>query len=278
MAHTLMVPSIGLRSKSALLITVTGAPEAHRIDPAVKQVPISVSRGVDVWSLGCLYSEVATWICFGRSRVEQYRVQRQQEVAQKLNNPEDGDLFHDGEVVLNTVEESHTSIHDSHRIDDFITPRIVNEVIGEMLKDQRLRISAIQTYVKSEKAIRAAAKELQNFRGVSASPTSSTRHSNLNADSNQSVEPELPQQASADRLPSLLSSRLDQSPTETPATDLMNGTSDPSQRILSVHSVLKWKHDRKAGLNAHLTNSHLLKPLNDRDLVSILSSHSAGCD
>lgn len=236
------------------------------MDAAVQNVPINISRKVDVWSLACIFSEIAAWVGHGSRRVEQYRIERQEEVAKKLSNPEDGDLFHDGEKVLEAVENCHRSIDHSRRVDDFITPKVV-KVIGDMMEDHKFRIDALQAHNKAEKAIRAATEDLKSFRnGIPGhSPTSDIR-------SNFTQSPEPPASpaeegeaivANGNASAPFISNQESASPFV--SNDPPNATDLPPW--LSVSSMQKWRASKKFGIPAELPDENLLRGIQGRDLV-----------
>ena len=239
---------------------------------------VSVPRCVDIWSLGCIYSEVATWIGHGWLRVEQYRKQRQMEAQQKLNDPEIGDLFHDGENVLDAVEDSHASVLESRRIDDFITRRMVKDVISEMLESQRVRMDAPQVYNKAHKSFVAANKELEAFRSKRSSfqPPSDEIHVSTAAATPYIGDSPQGQTTAEDRR---RSPSPELSPGKAPVrTDTVsNQAQDPPPRI-SVKEVLKWKNEPKMGIGIpkQLPNHDYLNNIKGRDSVCSLFRRCCG--
>lgn len=109
---------------------------------------------------------------YGQDRVEEYRSQRCQEVAQKIKNRGedgyDGDLFHDSIDILDTVNDIHKSMSRGTAgvsVDDFMTPQIVRTVIPEMIeKDIMARSRAPQAYNQMIKAKHWAQESLMEFR------------------------------------------------------------------------------------------------------------------
>lgn len=84
-----------------------GAPECWAADIAVDRQ--GVTQAVDIWSLGCVYSELAVWSAYGYPRLLQFRHERAREVKQSLGS---GKLpcFHDGENLLLSVKSIHEGI------------------------------------------------------------------------------------------------------------------------------------------------------------------------
>ena len=234
---------------------------------------VSVPRSVDIWSLGCIYSEVATWIGHGWPRVEQYRNQRQMEVEKKLNDPEIGDLFHDGEKVLDAVEDSHTSVHESRRIDDFITSRMVRDVISEMLESPRVRMDAHQVYNKAHKSFVAARKELEAFRSKRSSFQPSSDGVYVNSAAAMPAMGNSPQgHATAEDCrgsPSPGPSERGEASVRPIAVSNQGQDSPPR---ISVKEVLKWKNEPKMGIGIpkQLPNHDYLNSIKGRDSVCSL--------
>src|SRR4051812_39558627 len=76
----------------------TACPEKSRSRDTVTLDMAILQKG-DVWSLGCVFSEVATWLILGRMGVSRYRKVRQQESGR--------DDFHDGYSVKPIVTAWH---------------------------------------------------------------------------------------------------------------------------------------------------------------------------
>ena len=103
--------------------------------------------------------------------LEQYRQDRHLEVAKKIGTFEDGDLFHDGRIRLDTITEYHRSIRDHRRVNDFVTHRIVEQVIETMLEvaDKR-EDSPRKLRREMQDAFLAAEKDLKRHRASAAQP------------------------------------------------------------------------------------------------------------
>ncbi|KAL6716241.1 hypothetical protein ACLMJK_005807 [Lecanora helva] len=136
-----------------------GAPETFRKE---FNTPLYVEQDVDIWSLGCVYSVVASWITAGWGKVEEYRLQRQTEVEQKLGLSH-GDLFHDGQIPLEAVRSNHENVKLNHRIDDFITVKVLDLIMTNMLKTQGHRLNADQLYFEAQTIVTEARADLQKF-------------------------------------------------------------------------------------------------------------------
>jgi hypothetical protein len=104
---------------------------------------VKVKQSVDIWSVGCIYSEAAVWIADGYRGVMDYRRRRKAETDQ-LRDFRDGDCFHDGYKVLNAVRETHRNIERSLRVTDNITKQVLDTIIKEMLWESDVRPTANQ--------------------------------------------------------------------------------------------------------------------------------------
>ena len=135
------------------------APEARRWDEKLQKMNLKIKRNVDIWSLGCVFSEVATWVNKGWSQLAEYRNRRIQEMVKSTGKREN--CFHDGKGVLDAVRQSHDDIISSRRANDPITPQVVNNIIGDMLLyEGKDRSEAVPMYSKYRRIIDAASAEI----------------------------------------------------------------------------------------------------------------------
>ena len=112
-----------------------GAPESF--PPPQFRGKLQVGPGVDIWSFGCVLSEVATWLVGGTKGLEHYRTLRT-----KSHNVDfrDSDSFHNGLDVLPCVPAHHESLREALQSQgDTITQDILTLIDSYMLKskDQR---------------------------------------------------------------------------------------------------------------------------------------------
>lgn len=110
----------------------SGAPECYRADRDTEKIRFLVKQSVDIWSLGCIFSEAAVWVIHTKDGLLEYRRRRQMETAQILGF-RDGDCFHDGRRVLATVTQVHGTLADDIRSSDHVTGATVEMVTKEML-------------------------------------------------------------------------------------------------------------------------------------------------
>ena len=146
------VSILGLRWANSL----TGAPETFRPDDEVKYFPVQVRRDVDIWSIGCVFSEAAVWSRFGWEGVLEYRRLRQAEV--KTRQDLDGEqLFHDGRHLLQAVHDTHKQILENQRDMDLVTVEILRLLNKDMLlSDGKPRYSARGIFHESRSIIKKA--------------------------------------------------------------------------------------------------------------------------
>ncbi|PMD45721.1 hypothetical protein L207DRAFT_630123 [Hyaloscypha variabilis F] len=132
----------------------------------------------DLWSLGCVLSEAATWVVLGYSGIKTFatlrrqtlnricaehekdRLERETEADRSVNIPLPGDYFHDGVDVLAAVTSWHTFLRNSVRRSDTITSRVLDIVDqGLLVSDIKGRWDAKTLYVRLKHAINAGQVE-----------------------------------------------------------------------------------------------------------------------
>lgn len=154
---------------------MAGAPECYRGADFMMKTTKAVGQSVDIWSLGCVFSEVAQWMNHGRSGLLQYRESRK--LATK--SLKDVGCFHDGQNVLECVEATHRNVFINRRKSDYMTRPILKKLVEEMLYEHRGRPSAEQLVVKI-KNIREDVKktrengDLQPITSISRSTTATS--------------------------------------------------------------------------------------------------------
>ncbi|KAK5700213.1 hypothetical protein LTR17_023122 [Elasticomyces elasticus] len=109
-----------------------GAPECYRSDRFSQTTRLQVPQGVDIWSLGCVWSELAVWIVKGYDGLQAYRKRRRAATDELgLQNP---GCFHDGKAVLPCIQEVHNGLRwDSMSDEDYVTGKIWQGLIEQML-------------------------------------------------------------------------------------------------------------------------------------------------
>ena len=132
---------------------MVGAPEQH---PGRRGSLSAVSQGIDIWSLGCVFSIAATWVVYGYQGISQFRKLRQSAILkavpdvnkrQNLRQPPSdlvaGDYFHDSREVLSCVQDWHNVLRSALRKTDSVTSQVLDLVDRKMLRgDASSRIKA----------------------------------------------------------------------------------------------------------------------------------------
>lgn len=145
-----------------------GAPECYRPDDFLESCPLKVKQKVDIWSLGCIYSEAVIWIMTGHDGLFHYRMLRRDAVA-SIPNFRDGNCFHDGHVVLDIVNSKHATLR-SLIDSNCITNRVIDPMISFMLATSDTRPDALQLWKWSQQILKDAMNQLQSKGTVRSSP------------------------------------------------------------------------------------------------------------
>ena len=133
------------------------------------QARLHVRQDVDIWSLGCVLSEVLTWSVYRPFKLLEYRHQRQKESEIRVGR-EAGYAFHDSHMKLNTVSEIHSIIKKDCRVYDQLYLGIV-ELIDNMMQESGSRSNATFSYMKLTQLIKNARREATDT-GVRGRPPS----------------------------------------------------------------------------------------------------------
>ncbi|KAL8894183.1 MAG: hypothetical protein Q9192_004544, partial [Flavoplaca navasiana] len=113
-----------------------GAPETFR-STDLEKCHLLVLQSADIWSMGCVYSEVATWVTEGSAKLLEYRRRRQKEIAQKLGvSSTEEDRFHHFSELLETVRGIHAEIGDNCRRCDLFTPCVIEKLVKAMVRSK----------------------------------------------------------------------------------------------------------------------------------------------
>ncbi|KAF5503624.1 putative serine/threonine-protein kinase MPS1-like protein [Colletotrichum fructicola] len=117
-----------------------GAPERDQMESTGVKVPHTAA--IDTWSLGCVFSAMATWVTlgpqdyinYGERRImahDKLQKERNRDAAMHLSVCKDA--FHDGTRVLQAVLQWHDYLRNSSRRADTITSRVLDLVENDML-------------------------------------------------------------------------------------------------------------------------------------------------
>lgn len=116
------------------------APELQLSD----NVRYNISPKIDMWSLGCIFTEAGVWLSLGESGWQDFKTERAKELS-ALPEPENRgqtDCFHNGSEALKTVRAKADLISSSGRRDDNISAQVVHLTLRTLLVHKDLRHSA----------------------------------------------------------------------------------------------------------------------------------------
>ena len=167
---------------------MTGAPETHRLDGNIEKTRLKVKPDVDIWSLGCVMSEVCVWFNDGWNKLVEYRSRRSEEMLQKTGTRQD--CFHVDSALLETVNDIHEATIDSVRRSDRVTPKVI-ELIGDMLQVDHARPNIKYLYDKSRRIIQHHGSSNHQGTGALIIPDRSVR-SFRNGQQSRKLPPSLP--------------------------------------------------------------------------------------
>ena len=123
--------------------------------------------------MGCILSEVITWVTEGRQKLKEYRRRRQEEVGKTSVTSED--RFHCNGDVLETVNQLHDELRENSRRHDYVTPTIIEGLVhSSIVMDHQSRGSAHSLSYQSNRILKDAQKRLDC--GPSSRPSPNTHH------------------------------------------------------------------------------------------------------
>ena len=158
-----------------------GAPECFRLGAAIEHYSLNVKRDVDIWSLGCVLSEVATWVVCNWKNVLEYRNQRRDE-TERTGRFRSGDYcFHDGQDgLLKCVDHNHDELVVRYvKAHDYVTEHVLKLVQDAMLKPSfnNGRRSALWLYGEADTKLKMVKGELMKPAPVSTTSVVSSESS-----------------------------------------------------------------------------------------------------
>ncbi|KAK8051186.1 hypothetical protein PG993_002571 [Apiospora rasikravindrae] len=127
-------------------------PEICRRAEWADSFDFQVGQHLDIWGMGCVFSEMASWVVGGQSERRRYCLLRKGKTPKELEDAGYSACFHDGEAPLPLVKEYHdTTLRPSYRIGDSRSFQIGQMVFKHMLlKDPLSRLNAQQLYARAE--------------------------------------------------------------------------------------------------------------------------------
>lgn len=154
LAH--MVPGTFELAFSNLTDECLGAPETFRSHVDTESSPLQVTPAVDIWSVGCVFSEVSVWAHHGWKRVVEYRRQRSVEIEDKGGDEGERTFHFDGNL-LDAVDGVHQDILGKFFTKDHVTRSVLDRLVVDMLQHET-RPTAKLIFEKSKRIIKDAEK------------------------------------------------------------------------------------------------------------------------
>lgn len=255
-----------------------GAPETFRYDDSMLQARLEVGKGVDVFSLGCVFSEVLTWSVYGCNGLLEYRHQRRRDLQRTMGIGA-GHAFHDGSRVLAAVVDNHIRLEQNRPIDDHLTTNVI-ELINDMMADSEQRLTAKHAYQRSMRIIREANDKVLEARKAfqfASVPTAlfygmSMPGNVLEHSSNPLKCPPVEDRRLMQADPCHLSDPAERSSLQSQESNLSTSSHQPKAPNLSVKDGLDWKSKRKSGSRASIPHAELLTELENRKFVFLIDN------
>ena len=145
---------------SAVSNHLVGAPECSTATIATEHSPVHVKKSVDVWSLGCIFSEAVVWVVRGWRGLNEYRRRRGIEASQ---NPglQGSCCFHDGHKALKEVRNIRRNLAQDCRASDNISAGSdLHSMIDLMLQPRESRKEASELYDRAQQLLKRARSKL----------------------------------------------------------------------------------------------------------------------
>ena len=139
-----------------------GAPETYRSYEGGDSAPLQVTKAVDIWSIGCVFSEVAVWAHHGWKRVVEYRRRRSDEIEAKGGGPGEYTFHWDGSL-LDAVNDIHQDMLRRTAVKHLLTRSVLDRLVDEMLQHES-RPYAKNVFDRSKRLV----KDCETRLGVSA--------------------------------------------------------------------------------------------------------------
>ena len=154
-----MVCVISYRAFSDLIDNYLGAPETFRSHEDTEAVPLRITREVDIWSIGCVFSEASVWAHHGWKKVIEYRRQRSVEIGDRGGSEGEHAFHYDGRI-LNAVYNIHQDIVTNATAKDHITRSVLDRLVEDMLQ-HKARPDAKFVFEKSKRLIGECVKKFE---------------------------------------------------------------------------------------------------------------------
>jgi serine/threonine protein kinase len=130
--------------------------------PEIVSDELSISQSVDIWSLGCVFLEAATWILRGPQELKRFQLLRSRAITflsqhHKAAYHHDGTRteFHNGRDVLSVISNHFKKLNSFQEKKNNITAEVLKLIEQNMLvADSRQRWSSAQLSTAMENAIK----------------------------------------------------------------------------------------------------------------------------
>ena len=143
---------------SNLIDMCLGAPETYRSHEGSDSAPLQVTKAVDMWSIGCVFSEVAVWAHHGWKRVVEYRRRRSDEIEAKGGVPGEY-IFHWDGSLLDAVNIIHQDMLGKSAVKDLLTRSVLDRLVDEMLQHES-RPYAKNVFDRSKRLVKDCERRL----------------------------------------------------------------------------------------------------------------------
>ena len=147
-----MVPESPKTTFSNLTNECLGAPETFRSLVDIESSPLQVTPAVDIWSVGCVFSEVSVWAHYGWKKVVEYRRQRSEEIERR-GGGEGEYIFHYDAKLLDAVNNIHRDMNGKQLASNHLTRSVLDRLVNEMLQ-HGTRPHAKWVFEKSKRLIK----------------------------------------------------------------------------------------------------------------------------
>ena len=141
---------------SSLIDVCLGAPETFRSHVETESSPLQVTKAVDMWSIGCVFSEVSVWAHHGWRRVDEYRRRRSTEIEAK-GGAAGEHIFHFDGSLLDAVNNIHQDMLAKATVQHFITRSVLDRLVIDMLQHES-RPYAKLVFERSKRLVRECEK------------------------------------------------------------------------------------------------------------------------
>ena len=171
LAHEPMVRALVPLYEGLRLLEDLGAPECFRPDHTSFLTRLKVNPDIDIWSLGCIYSECMRWMAHGNLGIEEYRKERSEEFRQASGLVGGLDCFHNEISVLQSVRKSHQISIAELQQKEFVTQPVVEmldcivNMIESMLSSSGARPDTRTLWNQKISIIRKAEEGLKRTSG-----------------------------------------------------------------------------------------------------------------